>query len=258
MKHNSGAVYKVINTVTGKYYIGSTSQYPYENRMYGNYLSSHITRMKTDKSQLYVDMRKYGSDKFEFVVVKEVPKDRLTAEEYSLIRDALSKGDSIYNVQIYPGSQFHTNEARLKSISKLLNRTDMDRKNAYSKYLRTCKLKYGGLPINTKESIRKSQETNKARYGERLERSLNSKESHLKSARSSHRSRSNLVQYEGVVYEGYEELLSHLKSTSHPTISKTSLSRLVQGKVVPKYSELVGKFEILKQSPCRKPADCQA
>lgn len=254
MKHNLSAVYKLINTVTGKYYIGSTSQYPYKNRMYGDCPSSHMTRMKTDNSQLYIDMREYGCDKFEFVVVKEVPKDQLTTEEYSLIREALSNGDTIYNVQIYPGSQLHTSDSRLKSRFKYLSRSDKDRKRTYSKYLRTCRFKYGRLPIHTEESMRRSQETNKERYGDRLERSLNSKESHSKSAKSSHRSRSNLVLYEGIIYEGYEELLSHLRSTSHPTISKTSLSRLVQGKTVPKYSELVGKFEILKQSPCRKPA----
>lgn len=58
-----GVVYRILNTITGKEYIGSTINF--HNRKI-----HHLCSKK--KTPLVADMNKYGRDKFEFSIIEQV------------------------------------------------------------------------------------------------------------------------------------------------------------------------------------------
>lgn len=75
------AVYKIVNTVTGDFYIGSS-----KNVM--KRWTSHIkpsTWKEHPKSPLYQDMQKYGVDKFRFQILTPVMEEYLKQVEQELI-----------------------------------------------------------------------------------------------------------------------------------------------------------------------------
>ena len=75
------AVYRIINTVTGDFYIGSSKDV---KRRW----SSHkwqLTWNNYPNKQLYKDMKKYGVDKFEFQVIAEVEACSLKEIEQQFI-----------------------------------------------------------------------------------------------------------------------------------------------------------------------------
>ena len=75
------AIYKITNTITGDFYIGSSKnikerweshKYPSSWKRYPN-------------SQLYQDMQNYGTDKFAFEILEEVEVDSLKEMEQQFI-----------------------------------------------------------------------------------------------------------------------------------------------------------------------------
>ena len=78
-----GKIYKVINTVDEKVYIGSTFQKNLSSRM-GNHRTK--ARMEEKGSMLYSHMRAIGIDHFNIVLIKKViveDKDELEKEEFN-------------------------------------------------------------------------------------------------------------------------------------------------------------------------------
>ena len=74
-------VYKITNTVTNDFYIGSSKDV--KQRWAGHKCQS--TWKKCPNKQLYQDMRKYGVDKFEFEILAEVEADKLKEAEQQFI-----------------------------------------------------------------------------------------------------------------------------------------------------------------------------
>ena len=75
------AVYKITNTITGDFYIGSSKDV---KRRWVN----HKCQSKWNEcpnSPLYLDMKKYGVDKFEFQVIDEVEPEQLKEKEQYFI-----------------------------------------------------------------------------------------------------------------------------------------------------------------------------
>ena len=75
------AVYKITNTVTGDFYIGSSKDV---KRRW----ASHKWPSKWKKhpnNQLYKDMQEYGTDKFAFEVIEEVEAEHLKETEQKFI-----------------------------------------------------------------------------------------------------------------------------------------------------------------------------
>ena len=75
------AVYKIINTVTGDFYIGSSNDIKHR-------WASHkwpSTWNRYSNNQMYIDMRKYGVDKFEFEVIEEAEIGQLKEKEQQFI-----------------------------------------------------------------------------------------------------------------------------------------------------------------------------
>ena len=75
------AVYKIINTITGDFYIGSSKDVKqrWESHKWPSMWN------KYPNSQLYQDMQKYGVDKFEFQVIEEIEPEKLKEMEQRFI-----------------------------------------------------------------------------------------------------------------------------------------------------------------------------
>ena len=71
------AVYKITNTITGDFYIGSSKNI--KNRWMSHKKPS--TWNKCPNNQLYLDMQKYGVDKFVFEILEEAEIEQLKEKE---------------------------------------------------------------------------------------------------------------------------------------------------------------------------------
>ena len=75
------AVYKITNTVTNDFYIGSSKniKHRWANHKCPSSLKKH------PNNPMYLDMRKYGTDKFVFEVIAEVEPEELKVTEQKFI-----------------------------------------------------------------------------------------------------------------------------------------------------------------------------
>ena len=74
-------IYKITNTVTGDFYIGSSNNVKKR-------LAVHKCQSKWNEypsNPMYLDMKKYGVDKFEFEILAEVEADKLKETEQKFI-----------------------------------------------------------------------------------------------------------------------------------------------------------------------------
>ena len=75
------AVYKITNTITGDFYIGSSKDV---KRRWANHKWPSAWN-KQPNSPLYKDMQKYGVDKFVFEILEEVEVEQLKEKEQEFI-----------------------------------------------------------------------------------------------------------------------------------------------------------------------------
>ena len=74
-------VYKITNTITGDFYIGSSKDVKQRWAVH----KCQSTWNKCPNNPMYLDMRKYGVDKFDFEVIEEAEPDRLKEAEQQFI-----------------------------------------------------------------------------------------------------------------------------------------------------------------------------
>ena len=74
-------IYKIINTVTGKFYIGSSKNI--KQRLACHKCQS--TWNECPNNPMYLDMQRYGVDKFEFDILCEVEPEHLKEAEQQFI-----------------------------------------------------------------------------------------------------------------------------------------------------------------------------
>ena len=75
------AVYKITNTITNDFYIGSSKDV--KQRLVAHKCQS--TWNKCPNNQIYLDMQKYGVENFEFQVIAEVEENKLKETEQKFI-----------------------------------------------------------------------------------------------------------------------------------------------------------------------------
>ena len=75
------AVYKITNAITGDFYIGSSKNV--KHRWTDHKI--HSTWNKCPNNPMYLDMQKYGVDKFAFEIIAEVEEDSLKETEQQFI-----------------------------------------------------------------------------------------------------------------------------------------------------------------------------
>lgn len=74
-------VYKITNTITGDFYIGSSKNV---KRRWASHKNSY-TWKNNPNNPMYLDMKKYGLEKFAFEILEEVEIDKLKEVEQKLI-----------------------------------------------------------------------------------------------------------------------------------------------------------------------------
>ena len=74
-------VYKITNTITGDFYIGSSKDV---KQRWASHKWPSVWN-KCPNNQMYLDMKKYGIDKFEFQVIAEVEREELKEAEQQFI-----------------------------------------------------------------------------------------------------------------------------------------------------------------------------
>ena len=75
------AVYKITNTVTGDFYIGSSKDVKQRLAVH----KCQSTWKKHPNNTMYIDMQNYGVDKFEFEILAEVEPGSLKEKEQQFI-----------------------------------------------------------------------------------------------------------------------------------------------------------------------------
>lgn len=81
MRNKTCGVYKITNTITGDFYIGSSKDV--KGRWREHKKPSTLNRYS--KYPLYSDMKKYGVDKFDFQILVEVEIEQLKEKEQQFI-----------------------------------------------------------------------------------------------------------------------------------------------------------------------------
>ena len=114
-------IYKIINTITGDFYIGSSKDV--KRRWNEHKLPS--TWKKHPNNQLYKDMQEYGKDKFVFELLAEVEIEKLKEKEQQFIETL----KPTYNNYYANGLDIE----RYKKYNKEYEKTDKG-KEAHRKY----------------------------------------------------------------------------------------------------------------------------
>lgn len=80
-KEKISAVYKIVNTVTGDFYIGSSNNV---KRRWREHKKPSVWK-KNPNNKMYLEMEKYGVDKFRFQILVSVMPEYLTQVEQECI-----------------------------------------------------------------------------------------------------------------------------------------------------------------------------
>lgn len=118
-------IYKITNTITGDFYIGSSKDVKHR-------WASHKCQSMWNKypnSPLYLDMQKYGTDKFEFEILAEVEPCSLKEKEQEFIETL----KPIYNDKNAYGFDIERRKETHRKASNKYNKSDK-RKKANKKY----------------------------------------------------------------------------------------------------------------------------
>ena len=129
-------VYKITNTITGDFYIGSSNNV---KRRWTEH-KKPSTRKRFPNNQLYKDMQKYGIENFVFEVIEEAEESFLKEKEQQFIETL----KPTYNNYMAKGWNIERRKETCRKYSKEYRKTDKckDYQKKYQKeYQKTDKLK---------------------------------------------------------------------------------------------------------------------
>lgn len=231
-------VYKIINVINNKIYIGSTiytKEYRWNDKNSG---FSHINCSKDikNKSPLYEDIRKYGSDSFSLETLEFV--------EYN---DKLSKNENRHIIQLKEDYyiKYYWNKVGADNIYNVM-------KSAFTNS--------DGNQFHTLESIKKSKKTRIERYGRlvpvtdkdiqrRTETNIRNS-SGIFSNKALHR-RGHVYKYNGKIYYGitnlYNKLISEGYDLSWNQVRRIALYKEISRSNLDKYPNILDSIVIFKK-----------
>ena len=125
-------VYKITNAITGDFYIGSSKNI--KRRWREHKYTSRWNRCSNNP--MYIDMRKYGVDKFEFEILEEVEIEKLKETEQQFIETL----KPTYNRCNAKGLNVERYKETKKEYMKEYHKTDKG-KEAQKKYQKSDKRK---------------------------------------------------------------------------------------------------------------------
>ena len=137
MKKISG-IYKITNTVTGDFYIGSSKDV--KQRWRAHKCPSRWKQCKNNP--MYLDMRKYGTDKFVFEVIAEVEADSLKVIEQQFI-EKLQPTYNNYNANGWDIERYKESQKEYQKSEKYKkNKKEYDKTEKRKKYQKEYYQKY--------------------------------------------------------------------------------------------------------------------
>lgn len=110
------AVYKITNTITGDFYIGSSKDV---KQRWAHHKIPSMCK-KCPNNPMYLDMQKYGVDKFVFEILEEVEPEQLKETEQQFIE----KLNPTYNQMNAKGWNIERLKEYQKEYHKEYNKTD--------------------------------------------------------------------------------------------------------------------------------------
>ena len=128
------AVYKITNTVTGDFYIGSSKDV---KQRWASHKCLSVWK-KCQNNPMYLDMRKYGKDKFDFQILEEVEIEHLKETEQQLIE----KLKPTYNSNRANGWDTEKRKKSQKKYHETDKRKDYLKSDKYKKFHRKASSKY--------------------------------------------------------------------------------------------------------------------
>jgi len=110
-------IYKIINKTNGKYYVGRAKN------IVGRRWREHLIELIKNNHYNYhlqKSWNKYGKENFDFVIVEEIPSDRLVMTEQKYLDIAKMEKEKCYNTSFIADGVEFTNEVRKKISDKLM------------------------------------------------------------------------------------------------------------------------------------------
>ena len=114
-------VYKITNTITGDFYIGSSKDVKERWRSH----KKPSTWNKQPNNPLYLDMQKYGVDKFAFEILAEVEENKLKEAEQQFIETL----KPTYNNYRAKGLDVERYNEALRKANKKYQKTEKGKKS---------------------------------------------------------------------------------------------------------------------------------
>ena len=116
----TSGIYKIINKIDGKYYVGSSKHIFIRWTQHRRTLNKQIHK----NLKLQYAWNKYGESNFEFIIIEKCTSDRpeLIDVEQGYLDTAKKEQDKCYNLSFIAGSVEFTNDVREKLSKKLKGR----------------------------------------------------------------------------------------------------------------------------------------
>ena len=162
MRKKISGVYKITNTITNDFYIGSSKDV---KRRWAN----HKCPSKWERcpnNHLYLDMKKYGTDKFDFQVIEEVEIEQLKESEQQFIEtfkptynNYNAKGWNVerkkeyvkeYNIEYHKSDKYK--ESHKKTNNKYNNQLCLYNGEILTLNALACRFKRAGIEHSTIEA----------------------------------------------------------------------------------------------------------
>ena len=134
------AVYKITNTITGDFYIGSSKNVKHR---WADHKCPSLWKRCPNK-QMYIDMQKYGVDKFVFEILEEVEPGSLKEKEQQFIETL----KPTYNDRNADGLNIERSKEYMKQYQKTDKRKKSHRKANNKYYSQLCS--YNGETLTLK------------------------------------------------------------------------------------------------------------
>jgi group I intron endonuclease len=106
----TSGIYKIVNKVNGKYYVGRSKNIQRRFRGHVGLLNRNIHH----NNYLQYSWNKHSNNDFEFLIVEEIPKESLMESEQKYLDIAKGEQDKCYNLSFISDTVEITDETRLK------------------------------------------------------------------------------------------------------------------------------------------------
>ena len=116
-KKKISGIYKIINKVNGKYYVGRAKNV-FKNRLIHH--KSRLNKYTHDNDYLQRSWNKYGESNFELVIVEETTHDKLVETEQKYLDIAKTERDKCYNCNFLADGQTWEPQSREKKRQSML------------------------------------------------------------------------------------------------------------------------------------------